>query len=534
MKSKLIVAAVIVGSFALAGCSGGGSSDSAMDMDEPPPLTEEEERIAELEEELEEAQEDADEANRLRQAAEANARQADADRQRLEGEAEARRRADAAADTRRVIVGLNAGNDSDLTLVVDLPNLKHGAPAPVTAPTGPFTTTTSRSGQWSKTAHTASTGDMRDMVEVYSDVEAPTSVPFKDSIYNPNDSVVDAEGDVVAPGGFVLGMDNRDDVASGSFDRRSALPKSFDMMDRGEYTIAQQRTDAIEAAQTAFGEDPSDANRAALEAARASRVRDTDRHPYRWTAEAGGRLGGASGTFRCGNDGSTATTSCTVQNTGGGFVFSDLWRFVPSSGTVGVRVEDSEHMWFGWWARQTVEHETPAHPTDTWAFEMGHGGTLAPSTLTAVTGTATYGGTAAGRYAVFEPATGDSSHGSFTATARLEANFGDASAAGTVSGTITGFSNDSDWIVSLKQGAINGRTVGMETDGVTWTINGVPDDSGQWEAGFYSNLPTDTTDLERVQPHGIAGTFAAQYDGSGVGPTANAAMIGAFGAHRPQ
>ena len=110
--------------------------------------------------------------------------------------------------------------------------------------------------------------------------------------------------------------------------------------------------------------------------------------------------------------------------------------------------------------------------------------------------------------------------------------FGDASAAGTVSGTITGFSNDSDWIVSLKQGAINGRTVGMETDGVTWTINGVPDDSGQWEAGFYSNLPTDTTDLERVQPHGIAGTFAAQYDGSGVGPTA--AMIGAFGAHRPQ
>ena len=269
MKSKLIVAAVIVGSFALAGCSGGGSSDSAMDMDEPPPLTEEEERIAELEEELEEAQEDADEANRLRQAAEANARQADADRQRLEGEAEARRRADAAADTRRVIVGLNAGNDSDLTLVVDLPNLKHGAPAPVTAPTGPFTTTTSRSGQWSKTAHTASTGDMRDMVEVYSDVEAPTSVPFKDSIYNPNDSVVDAEGDVVAPGGFVLGPDNRDDVASGSFDRRSALPKSFDMMDRGEYTIAQQRTDAIEAAQTAFGEDPSDANRAALEAARA-------------------------------------------------------------------------------------------------------------------------------------------------------------------------------------------------------------------------------------------------------------------------
>ena len=66
MKSKLIMAAVIVGSFALAGCGGGGSSDSAMDMDEPPPLTEEEERIAELEEELEEAQDEASEAERLR------------------------------------------------------------------------------------------------------------------------------------------------------------------------------------------------------------------------------------------------------------------------------------------------------------------------------------------------------------------------------------------------------------------------------------------------------------------------------------
>ncbi len=536
MKSKLIMAAVIVGSFALAGCSGGGGNDTAEMMStDPAPPTEEEERIAELEEDLEDAQEEADEANRLRQAAEADARQAEADRQRLEGEAEARRRADAAADTRRVIVGLNAGNDGELTLVVDLPNLKHGAPAPVTAPTGPFTTTTSRSGQWSKTAHTASTGDMRDMVEVYSDVEAPTSVPFKDSIYNDDNAVVNAEG-MVLPGGFELETANRDDVASGSFDRTSALAKSFDMMDRGEHTTAQQRTEAINLAQTALDNDPTNADRREeLETARASRVRDTDRHPYRWTAEAGGRLGGASGTFRCGTMNSVADTSCTVQNTGGGFLFVGPWRFVPSSGTVGVRVEDSEHMWFGWWARQTVEHEDPAHPTDDWAFEMGHGGNAA-TTFIGATGTATYQGQAAGRYAVFEPATGESSHGSFTASARLEANFGTATDWGTVSGTITGFSNDPDWSLALKQADIDpsGGTVGLgstaDADGVTWSIDGVPDDSGQWEAGFYSNLPTGTTGLAQVQPHGIAGTFEAQYDGSGVGPTA--AMIGAFGAHR--
>ena len=232
-----------------------------------------------------------------------------------------------------------------------------------------------------------------------------------------------------------------------------------------------------------------------------------------------------------------ADTSCTVQNTGGGFVFSNLWRFVPSSGTVGVRVDDSEHMWFGWWARQTVEHEEGnpevVHPTDDWAFEMGHGGN-AVTTFTGATGTATYQGQAARRYAVFEPATGESGHGSFTASARLEANFGDATAEGTISGTIAGFSNDPDWSLALNRKTIDSGAVEAGTDGndVTWSIDGVPDDSGTWEAGFYSNLPTDTPGLAQVQPHGIAGTFAAQYDGSGVGPTA--AMIGAFGAHRPQ
>ena len=50
-------------------------------------------------------------------------------------------------------------------------------------------------------------------------------------------------------------------------------------------------------------------------------VRNTDRHPYRYSAEARGNLGGAGGTFRCGSTDSTAATSCTVQNTGGGFVF---------------------------------------------------------------------------------------------------------------------------------------------------------------------------------------------------------------------
>ena len=136
-----------------------------------------------------------------------------------------------------------------------------------------------------------------------------------------------------------------------------------------------------------------------------------------------------------------------------------------------------------------------------------------------------------GRYAVYvEPDTGDSGIGSFTASATLRADF-DASPNNTVSGTITGFSNDPSWSLALKRGNINGGDVGNNGEtvgdlgGVTWTIDGIPDDSGAWEAGFYSDLGGGTVDY---QPHGIAGTFEAAYDPSGAG--ARAALIGGFGA----
>ena len=520
MKTKLI-AALIVGSFVLAGCGGGGSSDSAMDEEMQ---VADQERIDELEEELEEAQEEAAEAERLRQAAEAQRQQAEADRQRLEDEAEARRRADAAAATRRVIVGLDAGS----TLTLGVGTIKYGAPAPVTGPTGPFTTTTGRTGQWSTTAHTASTGEMRDMVEIYSDVEAPTSVPFKDSTYNANNGseVIDNEGDFANWYDLVAVANDgplRDDTRSSSFDRVSSTPKSFDLVDRGSYTSAADRQNAIDSCNQG---DPCPAED--------ERVRDPERYPLQYSVDVSGTLGEASGTFRCE---SASVVPCTVQNTGGHFNFVGPWTFRPSSATSGVRVADTEHMWFGWWARQTVEHEEgnpeDVHPTDDWVFGVGHGGNAVTS-FTQATGTATYQGQAAGRYAVFEPVTGESSHGSFTASARLEANFGNATNQGTISGTIAGFSNDPDWSLALNQKTIDGGVVEAGTDGddVTWSIDGVPDDSGTWEAGFYSNLPTGTPGLAQVQPHGIAGTFEAEYDGSGVGPTA--AMIGAFGAHRPQ
>ena len=176
-----------------------------------------------------------------------------------------------------------------------------------------------------------------------------------------------------------------------------------------------------------------------------------------------------------------------MQNRGGSFNFAGTnadWDFIPSSGSVQIVVPDAEYMWFGVWARQTVRLAAPpAQPTELWRFDARHGGTHAVSDLSAATGSATYTGPAAGRYAVYEPDTGDSGIGSFTASATLQADFD--TSPNTVSGSITNFSNDPSWSLALKRKDITGGAtpaVVAGEDTVTWTIDGVPDDSGSWEA----------------------------------------------------
>ncbi len=507
---------------------------------------EEETRQAELE--AQQAEADRLAAQQAAEEAEAQRQAAEAERQRLAAEAEERRKADATEAARVAITGArNIGTTDPAGLLVGA--IRYGDPAPVTAPPGPFTTTTSRSGQWSITGHTDRREATRHTIEIYSDVEAPKNEPFRTSDYNTDNDdssvVIDGTGKVVGHVDIenATGGDDRHSriAASGVFPRDIGLPKPFSLLDKG-------------LTQTEYGSGPTDSDgngtisdaelevftpsitRQQYNQYRADRgFRDTDVFPQRYAYTTNGTLQGAGGTYRC--SGADTAATCTVQNRGGSFEFGGTgdWDFIPSSGTVTIIVPDGQYMWFGWWAEQTVEHTvTPdgEHTTDIWKFEANHGGNAVTGVGDA-TGTATYRGPAAGRYAVYEPDTGDSGIGSFTASATLQADF-DA-ATNTVSGTITGFSNDPSWSLALKQGNVDGGNVGVETDGVTWTIDGIPDDSGAWEATFYSNLPlvddegtADTT--VDYQPHGIAGTFEAAYDPSGAGP--RAAVIGGFGAHR--
>ena len=409
----------------------------------------------------------------------------------------------------------------------------HGKPAPVTAPPGPFTTTTGSSGRWSTTTHTANREATQHTIEIYSDIEAPERNPFRTSPLNTGTNVgptgtttvIDGTGDVI---GWVnvVDADHGRIAAAGAFPRDSGPAEPYTLVDRGLTQTAYSGLGlAADGSATDSELETAGITRQQYNQYRADRgFRDTDDFPQRYAYTTSGTLQGAGGTYRC--SGADTAATCTVQNQGGSFAFGGTgdWDFIPSSGTVQIVVPDAHYMWFGWWAQRTVEHPTPDHPTDIWAFEANHGGN-AVTTLTAATGPATYQGPAAGRYAVYEPDTGDSGIGSFTASATLQADFD----TDMVSGSITGFSNDPSWSLALKRSSITGGNVGVATDGVTWTIDNVPDDSGAWEATFYADLATDTGTIT-YQPHGIAGTFEAAYDPSGVG--ARAALIGAFGAHR--
>ena len=520
------------------------------------------EEAEEARQDAQEAEQDAAEAERLRLEAEAARQTAEAERAQLAAAAETARKA---ADTERARVAISGTRTLGAAPVVPDDAIKHGEPAPVNHADRTVRDNDGQFGVAGQRRHIPPS-ERRPGTPSKSTpmTEAPARSAFRTSPLNtadvggpgnnPPPAVIDGTNMVrgwVEIMNAVGGDDNHSRIAaSGSFPRDIGDPVPFTPVDRGltalEYGFGPADTDGVEG----ISDTELDAFTHTITRQQYNRYRagtgfrnapNTPHFPERYAYTTSGTLQGASGTFRC--DAANTNVECTVQNRGGSFEFGPAmaWNFIPSTGTVQIVVPDAQYMWFGWWAQQTVEHGVTSVncpdddcPTDIWAFQADHGGTDPVSDLSAATGSATYQGPAAGRYAVYEPDTGDSGIGSFTASATLQADF-DADP-NTVSGTITGFSNDPGWSLALKRKTFTTGTIAADDDedSVTWTIDGVPDDSGTWEAQFYTNLdvPGSSDGIRAItyQPHGIAGTFEAAYDPSGVG--ARAALIGAFGAHR--
>ncbi|MCY4547947.1 MAG: hypothetical protein OXC28_06225 [Defluviicoccus sp.] len=262
-----------------------------------------------------------------------------------------------------------------------------------------------------------------------------------------------------------------------------------------------------------------------------------------------GNYNGAGGTYSC--DSGTPGQACVVNVApNGAYTSADTWTFTPELNARAYQA-DATFMSFGWWLR------TPRNPDGAYAFEYYADGQAFVPNATTPTGTATYTGRAAGRYAVQEvDGTGvvDGMSGEFTAAASLTANFSARDIGGmpapTVEGTISGFQGEMDgmsgWMVTLNQQALanNAAALGASFtsgeidptaagfDGVT-AVMGDQTAHGSWTGQFFGNAATVTdpnnggstaTNVLGAAPVGVGGTFQADNE--------SVSIAGAFGARR--
>ncbi len=239
-----------------------------------------------------------------------------------------------------------------------------------------------------------------------------------------------------------------------------------------------------------------------------------------------GTFDGAPGEYSC-----TGTCSSTNDGSGGPSALGGTWHFKPDTGAM-VHQPDDTYLYYGWW----VSKDKDGGPTAASAFT----GIVQPDTPlaaatagSALTGSATYAGHAAGKFAMSNPLDGTGNGGHFTADAELMATFGSDATAG-MTGTIDNFrlndgSEDPGWSVSLARGAwaADGAITAPTTDPTVWSINGNKAlASGTWSGQMYDEMPGDAPDGDGSNiPTTVTGTFYSEFSTIG-------RMAGAFGADR--
>ena len=398
----------------------------------------------------------------------------------IEGNLDAKRMAiDAAERARRAeeaakqVEALEAGNR--ITAIAAA--VRHGA-APAmsgTVPGTPPTTVTDRrttvegststEGPWTRGTYTAAdeAAGTADEVVLYTDIEAPGMQPFSGEMgkYGSTDGI-DSDGNLVIEAG----------------------------------------TDATLIASSAFPTGPG--------------IR-THMEGSGGMVEVSGTFDGVAGTYVCTPAQGNGCTSSIKAGGGIALAGGGGWKFVPMQGAM-VPKPDSEYRYFGWWLRDVDE---------SYAFGAFHAGVGDDEQdfagLAAVQGRATYTGPAAGRF-VIDPQIGDAAVGGFTASATLEVDFGDATAPGTVSGTVDRFMVDGDamaWSVELQSARIGADGAIAADGGTVWSIDG--------RAGGTPGSPIWSGRLHDVGedqvPNAATGMFESVFGDIG-------RMIGAFGATR--
>ena len=198
-----------------------------------------------------------------------------------------------------------------------------------------------------------------------------------------------------------------------------------------------------------------------------------------------------------------------------------IWTFKPTNPDARL-MGDAVYVTYGWWIHKPADDGAWTAS----AFQADYGAVPAAAGITALRGTATYTGGAAGHYALSSSTGGTNDAGQFTADATLEADFH----ADTIAGTIDNFTGADgearDWSVELKTAPIrdDGRIADTDAGRPTassqltvWTIDGrAATGSGEW----WGRLADSGTD---GVPKVAIGTFYSEYGKDGK-------MVGGFGA----
>ena len=378
----------------------------------------------------------------------------------------------AAKDAKALFDGIGE-TTSDLTVAVSAVTDKHGGGMASVTATGltpgvggadVMKSAEPMQGMWQGTMLTdTNDADASSTVVVYTDIAAPKAVPFGDEY------TLDANGDLASA--TVIAAANRSKVKATAF------------MHTGR------------------------------------KNHDPDPDAVDDVAMIRGTFNGASGEYRC----TAATaTSCASHDAGNGVVrLEGTWIFDPDSGAMAM-MADANYLYFGWWLNKGTTEGVEA------GVFRGVTGTLAaPSDISALGGTATYAGAAAGKYAI-APGLSSASGGHWTADATLTAEWGDESAAGMISGMVDGFmagGESMDWSVKLGKTTLeNAATFDSSSgdpatgDGVVWTVGGVAGaESGAWSGALL--VPGD---------NGVPTMGTGQFSGTH-GTVGH--IMGAFGVH---
>ena len=233
-----------------------------------------------------------------------------------------------------------------------------------------------------------------------------------------------------------------------------------------------------------------------------------------------GSYHGVSGTYNC-TPGQDQTCSATVAASG--FTLEGgTWTFKPTDPEAKVMsTPDAIYASYGWWIHKSEDGSTFTAS----AFVDDMGEVPDATGITALQGTAAYVGGAAGKYALQSATGGTNDAGHFTASATLEADFGDDTITGTIDNFVGADGQSRNWSVELMEQGVGDTGTILGDDGTgeakmtKWTIDGTAAvAAGQWSGSLKDNGDDDV-------PRVATGTFYSTYGTAGK-------MVGAFGANK--